>query len=224
MPISSSKAVVATMLLLLPAYGAAAKKKRAPDPVYAPTAPPIAQATAEANGAIFSAASYAPLTSGSRASKVGDLVTIVLAERTNAVQSNDTSTAKDGSFGITPPATGPLSLFDPDDVKFSGDQSFKGKGEISQSNSLNGEISVTIAEAYPNGTVLIRGEKLMAMNRGDERVQISGVVRLADINADNRVLSTRLADARIFYVGKGDAARASKPGWLARFFAFVSPF
>jgi flagellar L-ring protein FlgH len=212
------------MLLLLPAYGAAAKKKRAPDPVYAPTAPPIAQATAEANGAIFSAASYAPLTSGSRASKVGDLVTIVLAERTNAVQSNDTSTAKDGSFGITPPATGPLSLFDPDDVKFSGDQSFKGKGEISQSNSLNGEISVTIAEAYPNGTVLIRGEKLMAMNRGDERVQISGVVRLADINADNRVLSTRLADARIFYVGKGDAARASKPGWLARFFAFVSPF
>jgi flagellar L-ring protein FlgH len=212
------------MLLLLPAYGAAAKKKRAPDPVYAPTAPPVAQAPAEANGAIFSAASYAPLTSGSRASKVGDLVTIVLAERTNAVQSNDTSTAKDGSFGITPPATGPLSLFDPDDVKFSGDQSFKGKGEISQSNALNGEISVTIAEAYPNGTVLIRGEKLMAMNRGDERVQISGVVRLADINADNRVLSTRVADARIFYVGKGDAARASKPGWLARFFAFVSPF
>jgi flagellar L-ring protein FlgH len=213
------------VLLLLPAHGAQAKKaKRAPDPVYAPTAPPVAHASAEANGAIFSAASYAPLTSGSRASRVGDLVTIVLAERTNAVQSNDTSTAKDGSFGITPPATGPLSLFDPDDVKFSGDQSFKGKGEISQSNALNGEISVTIAETYPNGTVLIRGEKLMAMNRGDERVQLSGIVRLADISADNRVLSTRVADARIFYVGKGDAARASKPGWLARFFAFVSPF
>jgi flagellar L-ring protein FlgH len=216
---------LALTLALCP-HGAEAKRKaRAPDPVFAPT-PALTPSTpaAEANGAIFSAQSYSPLTSGNRAAKVGDLVTILLAERTSAAQANDTKTDKNGSFGITPPTTGPLSFFSPEDVNIGGDQSFKGKGEISQTNSLNGEISVTIAEVYPNGTALVRGEKLMAMNRGDERVQISGIIRLADVGADNRVLSTRVADARIFYVGKGDAARASKPGWLAHFFSAVSPF
>lgn len=201
-----------------------AKKPPAPDPAFAPTPPPVQPSVEAADGGIFSAASYTPLTSGNRAGKVGDLVTILLTERTTAAQTNGTTTAKEGEFGITPPSTGPLSLFSPDDVKFGGDQSFNGKGVISQSNSLNGELSVTIAEIYPNGTALIRGEKLIAMNRGDERVQFSGIIRLADVSADNRLLSTRVADARINYLGKGDAARASKPGWLARFFASISPF
>jgi flagellar L-ring protein FlgH len=215
---------LALALCLMLSAQAEAKKPRAPDPAFAPT-PPLAQPPVEeADGGIFSAGSYTPLTSGNRAGKVGDLVTILLAERTNAAQTNGTATAKEGDFGITPPSTGPLSLFSPEDVKFGGDQSFNGKGVISQSNSLNGELSVTIAEIYPNGTALIKGEKLIAMNRGDERVQISGIIRLTDISADNRLLSTRVADARILYTGKGDAARASKPGWLARFFASVSPF
>jgi flagellar L-ring protein FlgH len=201
----------------------ARKRSREPDPVHAPTAP-VAASETQPNGAIFSAQNYAPLTSGNKAAKVGDLVTIILSERTSAAQSSGTSTAKDGSFGVTPPATGPFSLINPDDLSFGGEQSFKGKGDLNQSNSLNGEISVTIAEIYPNGTMLVRGEKLIAMNRGDEKVQISGIIRFADVSADNRVLSTRVADARIFYLGKGDAAKASKPGWLARFFAAVSPF
>src|SRR3546814_1948122 len=89
-----------------------------------------------------------------------------------------------------------------------GGSDFKGKGEASQSNQLAGEISVTIAEVYPNGTMLVRGEKLLTLNRGDERVQISGLVRAIDIGPDNRIASTRVADARIRYVGKGDIARA----------------
>jgi flagellar L-ring protein FlgH len=201
----------------------ASKKKRAADPAYAPTAPAVAAQT-PSDGAIFSAQTYAPLTSGNKAAKVGDLVTIILAERTDAAQSSGTSTAKDGSFGLTPPGSGPFSVISPDDLNFSGEQSFKGKGDLTQSNSLNGEISVTVAEVYPNGTMLLRGEKLIAMNRGDEKVQLSGIVRLADISADNRVLSSRIADARVLYLGQGDAAKASKPGWLARFFAIVNPF
>ena len=131
---------------------------------------------------------------------------------------------RDGSVGLTPPATGPLSLFNPSDVGASGNQAFKGKGDASQSNALSGEVSVTVAAVYPNGTMLVKGEKLLTLNRGDERVQISGIVRAIDVSPDNRVLSTRVANANIRYVGKGEIARASKQGWLQRFFSIISPF
>jgi flagellar L-ring protein precursor FlgH len=90
---------------------------------------------------------------------VGDILTIVLVERTQAAKSNAAIADRNGEIGLNPPATGPLSLFDPSDVKMGGDSSFNGKGEATQSNRLTGEISVTVAAVYPNGTMLVRGEK-----------------------------------------------------------------
>ena len=197
---------------------------KAPKPDYAPTPAP---ATVEwrANGAIYQAASgYAPLTSGMRASMVGDVLTITLVERTAATKSTSQTTDRGGSIGLTPPTTGLLSLFNPSDIGTSGTNAFKGQGQTAQSNALSGEISVTIAAVYPNGTMLVRGQKLVTLNRGDEVVQVSGIIREADIGSDNRVLSTRIADARITYTGKGEMARASRQGWLQRFFSKVSPF
>ena len=182
-----------------------------------------APAPLPANGSIFQGG-YVPLTSGGRAGAVGDIVTIQLVERTAATKSNAAGTQRDGNIGLTPPATGPLSLFNPSDIAMGGGQQFKGKGDASQSNALSGEVSVTIAAVYPNGTMLVRGEKLLTLNRGDERVQISGIIRAIDISPDNRVLSTRVADANIRYVGKGEIARASQQGWLQRFFSLISPF
>src|SRR3546814_18687571 len=72
--------------------------------------------------------------------------------------------------------------------------------------------------------MLVKGEKFLTLNRGDERVQISGIVRAIDISPDNRVLSTRVATAHIRYVGKGEIARASRQGWLQRFFSIITPF
>jgi flagellar L-ring protein precursor FlgH len=152
------------------------------------------------------------------------LLTIILVERMSASKSNSATTGRTGSIGLTPPTTGPLNLFSPSDVNISGDQSFKGKGEASQSNALSGEVSVTVAAIYPNGTMLVKGEKFVTLNRGDEKVQFSGIVRLADISVDNRVPSTRVADARIRYTGKGEIARGSSQGWLQRFFSRISPF
>ena len=207
--------------LALAAAPAAAKDKVAPDAfsVSMPAPPPAPPP----NGAIFQSG-YTPLTSGGRAGQVGDIITIQLVERTAATKSNAANTQRDGSIGLTPPATGPFSLFDPSDVGASGTQQFKGKGDASQSNALSGEVSVTVAAVYPNGTMLVKGEKLLTLNRGDERVQISGIVRAIDIGPDNRILSTRVANANIRYVGKGEIARASKQGWLQRFFSIISPF
>ena len=196
---------------------------KTPEPSYEPSPPPPVQQPA--NGAIFQAADgYAALTSGQRPARVGDILTITLVERTQATKSNSARLNRDGGIGVSPPTTGPLSLFSPSDVNMGANQSFRGTGEAEQSNRLSGEISVTIAAVYPNGTMLVRGEKLVTLNRGDEFIKISGLVRDADIAPDNRVLSTRVADARITYSGRGQVARASQQGWLERFFSRVSPF
>lgn len=222
MPTSSSRlAGLAPMLALT----ACLSGNAGPSPEYRPTlaAPPAPAAVM--NGAIFQAAhGYAPLTSGSRASQIGDLLTIVLVERMQATKEVSATTDRAGEIGLTPPTTGPLDFFKPSDIKAGGDQSFNGGGQATQSNRLSGEISVTIAEVYPNGTMLVRGEKLVTLNRGDEYVRIAGLVRPQDITPDNRVPSTRVADAQITYSGRGEIARASRQGWLQRFFSVMSPF
>lgn len=202
---------------------AQAKKEKLARETFTATRP-VASVATPANGAIFQVENYSPLTSGSRASRPGDILTVVLVERMTATKSNSAITGRNGSIGLTPPATGPLNLFNPTDINMGGDQSFKGKGDAAQSNALSGEVSVTVAAVYPNGTMLVKGEKLVTLNRGDEAVQFSGIVRTADISTDNRVPSTRVADARIRYTGKGEIARASKQGWLQSFFSKISPF
>jgi flagellar L-ring protein FlgH len=187
--------------------------------------PPPPAAPRAADGAIFNPGDgYAALYQGHRAAKVGDPVTIVLVERTTTSKSAGSKTQKSGSFGVTPPAAGPLSFIKPSSLNVGGDVSFKGDGTASQSSTLGGEISVIIVEVRANGTVLVRGEKRLMLSQGQEWIQFSGILRLADIDSDNRITSTRVADARINYTGNGPVSRASREGWLSKFFNAISPF
>ena len=190
-------------------------------PGYSIPAPPL-----PANGAIFQVSNgYAPLTSGQRAAQVGDVLTIVLTERTQAQATAGTTTQREGNVGLLPPVTGILSkLFSASDARAGGNSQYGGTGQTTQSNQLSGEISVTVQEVFPNGTMLVQGEKRVRLNRGNEFIQVAGLVRPADILPDNRVASTRLADAKITYSGRGEIARAARMGWLQRFFNIVSPF
>jgi flagellar L-ring protein precursor FlgH len=225
MRFATSSLIVLSIAALAASPATAGKKRDAERQFYAPSVL-AAPAAPVANGSIFQASmGYTPLTSGARATSVGDIITIVLVERTQATKSNSADTSRNGSISLTPPATGPLSgIFSASDIASSGSNAFTGKGAATQSNALSGEITVTIAATYPNGTMLVKGEKALTLNRGDEYIQISGLVRQADIGADNRILSTRVADAKIIYTGKGEIARASRQGWLQRFFSMISPF
>jgi flagellar L-ring protein precursor FlgH len=187
---------------------------------------PIPRAHGEpAAGAIYDvAAGYAPLYEGTRGHRVGDPVTILLAESINATKAVDAKTGKSGGASITPPSQGLLSFLNPNALKASSDSSFNGSGSAAQTSSLNATLSVTIAEVRPNGTAVVRGEKQMVLSQGDEWIRFSGLVRLSDIDQDNAVPSSRVADAHIEYSGKGALQSASKPGWLSRIFNFVSPF
>ncbi|MBT2133204.1 flagellar basal body L-ring protein FlgH [Croceibacterium sp. LX-88] len=186
--------------------------------------PPPVAAPAQANGAIFNAsAGYAPLHFGQRAHRVGDLVTVVLMERTTTSKSADSTQSRDGSISLTPPTAGPFA-FNPNVLNSGGSSSFNGGGDASQTSSLRGDLTVTIAEVRPNGTALVKGEKVMQFSQGEEWVQLAGIIRLADIDQDNRIASQRVADAQITYAGKGAVQRASREGWLSRFFNTVTPF
>jgi flagellar L-ring protein precursor FlgH len=202
------------------------KQQRAEKAAAFAPSPYVAAPMAPADGAIFHASyGYAPLTSGTRAAQVGDIVTIQLVEKTQALKSNSATTDRSGSVSVTPPPTGPIAtVLNKLDLNMGDGAKFAGKGDAAQSNQLTGAISVTIAQVYPNGTMLVRGEKALTLNRGDEMISISGIIRASDIGFDNTILSTRVADAKITYSGKGEIARASTQGWFGRFFSRISPF
>ena len=205
-----------------PASPALARKT--PAPGYEATLPVVQPVPPAPSGSIFNAAAgYAPLYAGLRARSVGDPLTIDLVETTTSSKTVASKSEKDGGVSLTPPPAGPLSL-NPDKLKASNNSTFKGQGNASQTSSLSGSLSVTIAEVRPNGTALVRGEKRMLLSQGQEWIQFSGIVRLIDIDLDNRIPSNKVADAHIEYSGKGALQRASRQGWLGQFFNMVSPF
>ncbi|CDO35582.1 flagellar basal body L-ring protein FlgH [Novosphingobium sp. KN65.2] len=188
-----------------------------------PVAAPV-EAAAPTGGIFNVSAGYAPLYEGNRARRVGDPLTIVLIETTSASKAVSSKSQKGGGASITPPTAGLLSFLNPNALKASSNSSFNGQGNAAQTSSLASTLSVTIAEVRPNGTALVKGEKQMLLSQGDEWVRFSGIVRLADVDAENSILSTRVADAKIEYSGKGSLQRASRQGWLGKFFNMISPF
>jgi flagellar L-ring protein precursor FlgH len=201
----------------------AAKPKKGFEPVVAPAAP--VQDTPPTAGSIFNVSTgYTGFVEGRRAHSVGDLVTVTLVENMTSAKTAGSKTQKSGQFSVTPPTTGPLSFIKPTALNASGGSSFNGQGNASQTSTLVGEVAVTIAEVRSNGTALVRGEKRMMLSQGQEWVQFSGIVRLGDIDQENRILSSQVADARIEYTGNGSVGRASRQGWLSKFFNAISPF
>jgi len=99
-----------------------------------------------------------------------------------------------------------------------------GSGEVKQSNTLGGDISATVVRALTNGNLIIRGEKMIALNDGNEYIQISGMIRSEDVQPDNTVLSKRIANAEISYSGDGDYVDATKAGWGTKLFYKIWPF
>ena len=189
----------------------------------APTARSLPPPPPSTPGAIYNPAGGFALFEDTKARVVGDLLTVVLVERTQASKKAETSTAKDTSADIgNPTLFGRPLTHDGTPVGAFGlesSRSFTGKGDASQSNQLSGSVTVTVVDRLPNGNLLVTGEKNVALNQGSEVVRLTGVVRPMDVRPDNSVTSDRIADARIEYVGKGALADASAQGWLARFFS-----
>ena len=188
---------------------------------YSPPPPVIIAAPPATSGAIYQDGIDVRLFEDLRAHRVGDIITIRLNENTTASKSSSTATSKSGDADIaTPNILGQDVSRDGNPIlsaALSSEAEFSGEGSSAQSNSLDGDITVTVIQRLPNGNLMIRGEKWVTLNQGDEFIRLSGIIRPADIAPDNSVASSRVADARITYSSKGVLAAANKMGWLQRF-------
>lgn len=198
------------------------QKPMANHPAFAPTVANNMTMPARTDGSLYQEAYGLNLFDDRKAHFVGDVITITLSEKTVSKKSSGVAVKKDSDVnfdsgtilgGVSPQYKG-LGL----ETVLSQKRSFSGDSDADQSNSLEGNITVTVAEILPNGNLIVRGEKWITLSKGDEFIRISGIVRPDDIAPDNTVISTRLANAKISYAGKGALADAQSMGWLARFF------
>ncbi len=193
------------------------------DPAYAPTYPAqAATAPAAVTGSIYNPGNNLFLWEDVKPRRVGDILTVVLEERTDANKSASTTTKKESSVGLSvpglfgrPATAGGTEILN---AEIEGARDFKGNGGSSQSNRLSGNITVTVSEVLPNGILVVRGEKLLTLNQGSEVVRVRGLVRPTDIRTDNSIRSWQIANAEITYSGKGALADSNQQGWLSRFF------
>jgi flagellar L-ring protein precursor FlgH len=176
------------------------------------------------NGSIYQASLGDSLFTNDQARRVGDIVTIKLQEKMSAKKNAKTNAKKEdkATLPLIPGLSGSniVNAFSgtTNDIGDSTKE-FKGDGSAEQSNELTGNITVTVVEVYPNGNLRVRGEKHVTINQGDELIRVSGVIRVADISADNTIISTQVADAQIVYVGNGGiVANSNEQGLLGRFF------
>lgn len=191
------------------------------DPYYAPTVTPAATLPQRTEGSLYQTNFGMSLFNDRKARQVGDIITVTLIERTVSSKNSGVSVQKDSGLDFSAgPVLGSIPSFRGNTFETNMEQNreFNGDAGADQSNSLQGSITVTVAEVLPNGALVVRGEKWMTLNRGAEFIRISGIVRPDDISQYNTVVSTRLANARISYSGTGTLADSQSMGWASRFF------
>lgn len=191
--------------------------------------PPPPLPAAQANGSIYQPTAYGnyPLFEDRRPRNVGDIVTVVIQEKTNAAKNVQTTTDRSGKAGLTvglAPAVLPTDLGAKQNFDIAGENASQGKGSTRADNTFSGTLTTTVVGVLPNGNLQIAGDKQIAINRGSEHIRFSGVVDPRSITGSNTVSSTQVADARIEFRSKGTMDEVQTMGWLQRFFLNISPF
>lgn len=196
---------------------------QADDPSFAPVIPEIPREKLVQDGSLFRPYMANSLYSDITARRVGDIITVMLSENTNATKVARTLTTRETEMTVEPITGlgGGNATVNGQSIQLGIDSTneFTGDAQANQSNSLQGNISVTVVEVLPNQNLVIRGEKWLTLNQGDEYIRLTGIIRPADISPQNEVLSTKIANARIQYSGTGSFARAQEKGWLTKFFS-----
>jgi flagellar L-ring protein FlgH len=158
---------------------------------------------------LYDEQAFRPLTADNKARRVGDVITIQVVESAVATANADTGTQrKNGiSLDVSRPTRIPLS------AGLGINSDFDGGGTTARAGKLLTQLTVSVRDVLANGDLLVSGEQQLLINQERQRIGISGRVRVQDISDANVVLSTRVADADITYVGEGHLADRQKPAW-----------
>jgi len=193
------------------------------DPDFAPILPEEEEQQIIPSGSLFKANYVNNIYSDSKAHRIGDIISVILSENTQAKKNAKTELKKDNdySLGSVTGLGGQAVTLNGQALQmgFTQNSAFKGDSKADQGNSLSGNISVHVLKVLQNGNLMIRGEKWITLNNGDEYIRLTGVIRSKDINSNNTVLSSKVANARIQYAGTGTFADVNEQGWLSSFFS-----
>lgn len=165
---------------------------------------------------LYQSDNYRSLTSDHRAYRVGDVLTVLILENSSASATSGTNTGKSNDAGIK--FSSPQSQ---KDYTLGLQENFDGKGRIARTGKLLAQISVTVKDINVNGDLIISGNQEIAINDEKQSINIVGKVRPIDVDEKNTVLSTRISDARITYLGDGVLADSQHKGWLSRVITFL---
>lgn len=223
------RALAAASLLLLAACAqfTPLPEPMAERPLYQP------EPAAPEPGSLYSPDVPSRLCADLRARDIGDIITVRISETTRASRRASTKTTRDTSveaglenlLGVMEGfAANNSGLTSSSLVKGETSSKFKGDGETSGESTMSASISMRVAQVLPNGNLLITGSRRIKINNEDQVIVLSGVVRPADVSPDNVVPSSKVADARIEYYGRGVVADKQSPGWLTRAVDWVWPF
>lgn len=168
-----------------------------------------------------------------RASRVGDLVTIRVNESPRAAgdAATDMDRASSQTFGASKLLGFAQSLqrahpdLDTDEmINLMSQASFSGSGETTRGSRVQASVATRVRRQMPNGDLFLEGTKVLMVNGEELHIYVSGVVRPQDIEQDNSVLSSLIADAQIEFTGRGALTDNQKQGWLARLISSINPF
>lgn len=159
---------------------------------------------------------WSAMSTDRKASAPGDVLTVVVYENSESQNSTKSDSKRSTQLGGAINGGG---LNENGSLQFGG--GYSGGGAVTRSDKLVAQITVTVRAILPNGDLLVAGQQAMRINGESTLIGIEGRVRPEDVTGDNRVLSTRLADAKIVYDGKGFVARSAKPGLITRVFRFL---
>jgi flagellar L-ring protein FlgH len=176
-------------------------------------------------GSLWQDASAGALFTDARAFREHDLVVIKIEEIADAKRSSDTDLSRqnDGTAGISL-ALGGKSLFPAVDGKRTADTTFKGTGSTGRTERLVATVPATVKKVLPNGNLFVEGHRVVLVNNEEQHFYISGVVRPIDIEGDNSVKSSLVADAEIEFTGRGILTENQQKGWLQKTFGWMWPF
>lgn len=191
---------------------------------------PAPQAAPRANGSLFTdAAPGVNLLGDFKAAGLGDLVFVDVIEASAASVASNASRSRDsGTLGGLVGAAGALPVSGAAAaagvIGGLGVRKYEGKGSTDRTSNLRARIAARVVEVLPNGDLRIEAVKLVKINKEDETLMVSGIVRRRDVSSENAVPTTSVGDLRVILNGKGVASADNAPGWLFRFFDKVSPF
>ena len=159
------------------------------------------------------------LFSDKKALYVGDIVTILVSERTSATQNANTevdqSVAMEGTTG-----TGILGRFF-ENFGVEANDSYKTDGATKSGSTLSTTISAEVMEVLPNGNLLVEARRSMVVNAETQTMVLTGVIRPADVTRDNMVSSAKISNLNVRYEGKGPISKRQKPGILNKIFDMI---